>query len=342
MAENKLEGFEDLESGGGAAQKPGGAGLNDLLGKGEAGGAEGGDSELDSFFEDLSTIDDLEVAQEAPKPAPAAAAAPAAAPARARPEAPARAPRRPRAPARPGRLRKFVFYVTLLAVFGGGGYYVYTTYIAGEGKIPWPVFKLPELPRAAKVPQPFVPPPPPPVIRERPVIKPAKARPKPTGPGFSIQVATCFFDSCVQAYKNLLAEQNLTVRVKERMSQSQTLEVYSQTAFASQDVAQEAAERVNLENPMEGHAYVIQEGRVFRLSMGEFQDLARANAVRDGLTQRYGGQIVFAQRVKTVPYFLKALQAGYYPTRAEAEQAVERLRGVDRSLTGAFVVANPK
>ncbi|MFI5400973.1 MAG: SPOR domain-containing protein [SAR324 cluster bacterium] len=317
--------------------------MDDLLGKGGAGGTEGGDSELDSFFEDLSTIDDLEVAQEAPKPAAAEpAAAPAAAPARPRPEAPARAPRRPRTPAQPGRLRKFVFYLVLLAVFGGGGYYVYTTYIAGEGKIPWPVIKLPQLPHAAKVPQPFVPPPPPPVIRERPALRPKQAPPKPTGPGFSIQAATCFFDSCVQAYKNLLEQQHLTVRVKERMSQSQSLEVYSQTGFASQDVAQEAAERVNLENRMEGHAYVIQEGTVFRLSMGEFQDLARANAVRDGLNQHYGGQIVFAQRVKTARYSLKALQAGYYPTRAEAEQAVERLRSVDRSLTGAFVVANAK
>jgi sporulation related protein len=333
MAENKLEGFEDFDSAGAAGQKAGGGGLDDLLGKGEAGGTEGGDSELDSFFEDLSTIDDLEVAQEAPKPTPAAAPAAAAPP---RAEAP-RAPRRPRAPARPGRFRKFLFYLVLLAIFGGGGYYVYSTYIAGEGKIPWPVFKLPQQGAAPKE-QPVIPLP----ARVRPAMRPAKAPPKPTGPGFSIQAATCFFDSCVEAYKNLLEEQHLTVRVKVRLSQSQTLEVYSQTGFASRDVAQEAAERVNLENRMEGHAYVIEDGNAFRLSMGEFEDLARANAVRDGLNQRYGGQIVFAQRVKTVPYTLKTVQAGRYPTRAEAEQAVEHLRSLDRSLAGAFVVANEK
>jgi len=88
MAENKLEGFEDFDNVLGEGEgKEGGAAefageLDDLLGadapaEGAAGGAPAqSDSELDSFFEDLSTIDDLEVLQE--DEAPAAAAAPAA------------------------------------------------------------------------------------------------------------------------------------------------------------------------------------------------------------------------------------------------------------------------
>jgi hypothetical protein len=233
-------------------------------------------------------------------------------------------------------LRKILFYLVLLAVFGGGGYYVYVTYIVGEGKIPWPVIKLPERAPAPKVE------PAPPAREPHVAIKAAKAPPRPMGPGFGIQVATCFFDSCAEAYKSFLEEQKLTVRLKERMSQSETLEVFSQTGFALREVAQEAAERVNLDNRMEGHAYVIEEGKVFRLSMGAFQDLARANTVRDTLNQRYGGHIVFAQRVKAVPYTLKVVQAGRFPTRADAEREVERLRSLDRSLTGAFVIANEK
>ena len=342
MAENKLEGFEDFDNAGGGGAKAGGGELDDLLGKGDAGG-ESGDSELDSFFEDLSTIDDLEVAQEAPKPAPAAAPAAAAPPPPPKQEAaPAPRPKKPKAPAQPGRLRKILLYVVLLAVFGGGGYYVYITYIAGEGKIPWPVFKTAEKRPNPMMETPVVPEEPKPAPKPHPVARPVKAPPKPMGPGFGIQVATCFFDSCVDAYRNLLEEQNLKVSVKEKMSQSETLEVYSQTAFASRDVAQEAAERVNLENRLEGHAYVLEEGKTFRLSMGAFQDLARANAVKDSLNQRYGGQIVFGQRVKSVPYTLKVVQAGRYPTRADAEQAVEQLRTVDRSLAGAFVIANEK
>lgn len=340
MAENKLEGFEDFDNSAGGGQKAGGASgeLDDLLGKGEpAAAGEGGDSELDSFFEDLSTIDDLEVAQEQPKPAAAAPAAAAPPPRQEAAPAP-RAPRKPRAPAQPGRLSKIFLYLVLLAVFGGGGYYVYITYIAGDQKIPWPVFKIePKVAPKPRIEEPALLP-----SRPRTTVRPEKAPPRPTGPGFGIQIATCFFDSCVEAYKNLLEEGHYPVRVNERMSQSETLEVYSQTAFASRQAAQEAAERVNLENRLEGHAYVIEEGRAFRLSMGAFQDLTRANVVKDTLNQRYGGQIVFGHRLKTVPYALKVVKSGAYPTRADAEQALEKLRAMDRSLAGAFVVPNEK
>jgi hypothetical protein len=343
MAENKLEGFEDFDSSAGGAPKASAAGgeLDELLGKGEpAAAGEGGDSELDSFFEDLSTIDDLEVAQEQPKPAPAApaAAAPAPPPPRQQAAAPApRAPRRPRAPAQPGRMRRFLLQLALLAVFGGAGYYFYVTYIAGEAQIPWPVFKAqPQLP-LPRVEEPAPPPP-----RPAAPARPARLPPRFTGPGFGIQVATCFFESCVDAYKALLSAEHFSLRIKERRSQSQSLEVFSQTAFASRQVAEEAAERVNLENRQEGNAYVIEDGGNFRLSMGAFQDLGRANVVRDTLNQRYGGQIVFGQRLKSVPYVLKVLSTGIYPTRADAEQAVEKLRAMDRSLAGAFVVPNEK
>jgi hypothetical protein len=346
MAENKLEGFEDFDTGAGGAAKPSAAAgeLDELLGKGEpAGGGEGGDSELDSFFEDLSTIDDLEVAQEQPKPeaaapaAPAPAAAAAAAP-KAQAAAPApRAPRAPRAPSQPGRMRKMLLQLALLAVFGAAGYYFYVTYIAGEGQIPWPVFKAQPRVALPRVEEPAPPPP-----RPEAPARPLRVTPRFTGPGFGIQVATCFFESCVGAYKGLLSEAHLSVRIKERRSQSESLEVYTQTAFASRQVAQEAAERVNLENRLEGNAYVVEEGGSFRLSMGAFQDLGRANAVKDNLNQRYGGQIVFAHRLKSVPYVLKVLSTGVYPTRAAAEQAVEKLRAMDRSLAGVFVIPNEK
>ena len=234
-------------------------------------------------------------------------------------------------------MRKLLLQLALLAVFGGAGYYFYVTYIAGEAQIPWPVFKA--QPRVALPPveQPAPPPP-----RPQGPARPVRMAPKFTGPGFGIQVATCFVESCVDAYKGLLHEAHMSVRIKERRSQSESLEVYSQTAFASRQVAQEAAERVNLENRLEGNAYVIEEGGSFRLSMGAFQDLGRANVVKDTLNQRYGGQIVFSHRIKSVPYVLKVLTTGVYPTRTEAEQAVEKLRAMDRSLAGAFVIPNAK
>lgn len=344
MAENKLEGFEDFDNitagGQGAAKAGGTAGeLDDLLGK-EGAPPEGGESELDSFFEDLSTIDDLEVMQEEEKPAPAAPA-PAAAPPPPKEERAAPAPKpkpvkKPKAPGKPGRLRRIILFLVLAGVFGAGGYYVYTTYIAGEGKIPWPTFdtsklfpKKPE-PKPVEV-APTVPPPPKPVAPKPP--------PPHKGPWFGIQVATCFFDSCVTAYKDVLvAHKYKDVRTVERTGRTEVLEIYSQTAFTDRQAAQDLADKINRENRLEGNAYVLEEGRAFRISMGSFTDLSRANVVKDALNQRYHGEVVFGQRIKAMPYTLKAVIAGRYPSRAEAEKALTALRRLDRAMDGAFII----
>jgi hypothetical protein len=348
MAENKLEGFEDFdnilsEGEGGAAGVSGQ--LDDVLGKEGGGGAGGGgDSELDSFFEDLSTIDDLEVVQEEkPAAAPAPAAAAAAPVERERPAPKPKAAKPPRAKGKPGRLRKLIVYLLLLGVFGGGGYWFYLTYIAGEGKLPWPTIDTESLfPKKAHKPEA---PPPPPVVEHAPRVAPRPEPPPPVhkeykGPTFGIQVATCVFDSCVAAYRALLQEHNHRVTLKERSAQTEALEIYSRTAYTRRQSAQDMAERINREHQLEGHAFVVEEGNAFRISMGTFTDLSRANAVKDNLNQRYGGEIVFSHRLKAVPYSLRVLITGRYPTRAEAERALDSLRKLDRGLAGAFIIPN--
>ena len=348
MAENKLEGFEDFDNimaEGQSAPQPGGAAgeLDDLLGKeGEAAG--GGESELDSFFEDLSTIDDLEVMQEDEKapaapPPPAAAAAPP--PPREEKAAPAPRPKpvkKPRAPGKPGRLKRLILFLVLAGIFGGGGYYVYTTYIAGEGKIPWPTFDTSALfPKKPPAPTPAVQPPAPP---PKPAVQRAAA-PRRVGPTYGIQVATCFFDSCVAAYQGVLkANKYRDVKLLERTGRTEVLEIYSQTAYSDRQTAQDLADKINRENRLEGNAYVLEEAKAFRISMGSFTDLSRANVVKDTLNQRYIGEVVFAQRLKALPYALKAIVTGKYPTRADAERALTELRRIDRGMDGAFIVQN--
>ncbi|MCH8884508.1 MAG: hypothetical protein IIA41_13555, partial [SAR324 cluster bacterium] len=153
MAEEELDGFDNLddlfsEEGGGDAAAGGGE-LDELLGDtpgGEAGGGAGGetsDSELDSFFEDLSTIDDLEVAQDEAPPAeePAAIAAPAAAAAAVAVAATA-AETAPKPAAKPAKdkpkksfMRRAVMLLIPLAVIGGAFYWFF---IPSE-EVPWEV-----------------------------------------------------------------------------------------------------------------------------------------------------------------------------------------------------------
>jgi TolB-like protein len=82
----------------------------------------------------------------------------------------------------------------------------------------------------------------------------------------------------------------------------EVLEVYSHTTFESRDAAERAADRVNRENRMEGHAVVIADGTTFRISMGHFSDLGRANLIQDSLNQRWQGEVFFTARIKSVLY----------------------------------------
>jgi hypothetical protein len=383
MAENKLEGFEDFDNILGEGEGGGGEGgatefageLDDLLGAG-AGTAEGGgegeappesDSELDSFFEDLSTIDDLEVlqeeepaaaaAEEAPAPeageeeevpAPAARAAPAAERAR-----PARQPRekKPR-----GFFGRLIRWIVLLAILGGGGYFVYQFFFP-DLQPPWQVMeeqkgKLISMveERLRKPPPPPKPevtplPPPPPAVmqpRPRPTPRPEARKPAPpkeSGP-WSIQVATCFFPSCLDSYRGYLESQKRSVIVRDRTSQSESLEIYSVSTWRERDEAQELSDRVNREHPLEGHAFIFREDGGYRISMGAFSDLARANIVKDTLNQQFRGEMIFATRVKAFPYKLQSVLTGRFPTRGAAEEALAALKNAEPRLKDAFVMRN--
>jgi hypothetical protein len=457
MAENKLEGFDDLMSEG-----QGGVGgeLDDILGAetGAGGGGGGGESELDSFFEDLSTIDDLEVMQEekpkkpaaaaAPPPAVEAPAAPKAAPAP-KAEKPKKAPKATKVRGPPGQfmktvkrlfllpllavkwiillplrvlqwlvrfggraLKRFFLLGVILAVFGGGGYYVYTHYIAGEEDLPWqtaatklegvkPMWNRavaftksvwvaagdfwtrkikPQLPGWKEIsgklpawetishtaqewwkkamayipsiktdsffpkkPEPKVAPKPPP--RPAPVvIRPVEPEfvepPRPhRGPWYGIQVATCFFDSCVSEVRGLLQANRLgNIVTRERSGRKDVLEVASRTVFTDRTAAEDLVERINQENRMEGSAYVQDARGGYRISMGSFPDLERASAVKDYLNQRYYGEAIFEHQLKSVPFKLRTILAGRYPTKLDAERALSGLRLAEPGLDSAAVV----
>ncbi|HKI98717.1 MAG TPA: hypothetical protein VKB51_09615 [bacterium] len=388
MAENKLEGFEDFdnilgeagaagESGGGESDFAGE--LDDLLGS-EAGTAEataageeaeaGAESELDSFFEDLSTIDDLEVLQEeqpaeaAPAPempeeaeeeeeeAPAAPPPRAAAPERERP----RAAPRPKQKQERGFLGRWFRRLILLGLIFGAGYFVYQFFFP-DLKPPWQVMQQ-EKSKLVSVlqqkmqqppPQPVQPPPPPPppvAMQPRPKPKPRPkpmpkrpAPPREQGP-WSIQVATCFFPSCVDSFRSYLEEQKRSVLVRDKVSQSESLEIYSLSTWQDRDLAQALVDRINREQPMEGHAFLFREQGGYRISMGAFADLGRANIVKDALNQQYVGQVAFATRVRAFPYKVQSILTGRYPNRDAANNALAALKNAEPRLKDAFVTRN--
>ncbi|MDH4225584.1 MAG: SPOR domain-containing protein [Deltaproteobacteria bacterium] len=241
MAEDQLDGFEDLDNLFG--EDAGAAGGDDAFGGdmdsilGDAGGSGGGgaadfgddlgldsgppagggggggaseDSELDSFFEDLSTIDDLEVIDEVPPPAAAApprAAEPPpvkAAPAP-KPPKPAKVKKvkPPRAPGQGGFTKKVSMALAALLLLGGGLYIAMLMFFPSE-EIPWKnveqdslpggetaldealkiISKLPVFGKKEETPEiadqtPPPPPGPPPVTKGKPVPQLKSVRPAP-------------------------------------------------------------------------------------------------------------------------------------------------------------------
>ncbi|MBI4082001.1 MAG: hypothetical protein HY423_05265 [Candidatus Lambdaproteobacteria bacterium] len=368
MAEkNELEGFEDLdkmfqegEASGGAADQFS-KDLDNLLGEtgaeaaapaapGAAGaaataGAPGGDSELDSFFEDLSTIDDLEVQEEKAAPKAPAAPEPQAAPPPPKAEAKPRRVEKPKPKPRGeraggGMLRKLVAALLLIGLFGAG--YAAYVFLFPKIELPWEVFEpAPKKAPPAVIEVPPPPPPPPPVVVQPPPPPPvAKPAPKPVGPGYGIQVATCFFDSCTAEFGQLLKRNALSVTTQQRRASNEGLELYTRTLFENRERVRLLAERINLENRLEGHAYVMEDAGGYRISMGTFGDLTRANVVKDSLNQMLSGSAVFATRVRKFPYTLTAIVGGRFPSRTAAERGLQRLRKVDERFAGAFIVAH--
>ncbi|MDH5751956.1 MAG: hypothetical protein OEZ59_06020 [Deltaproteobacteria bacterium] len=220
MTENKLEGFEDFENILGDADSGGDAelsgGLDDILG--DSGGAppgtamEEGDSELDSFFEDLSTIDDLEVLQDEEEMVPAPEGpmeqahadedeeeeeeyepAPAVQKEKAKPAKAAKPAKEKTGPGFITRTFKRIVLLTLLAVVGYAAYWVFTLVFFSEGEAPkeWGVEEVvkdvekavkeltpPEKPPVAEAP-PELPPEPPPQLEPEP---PPRPKPRPSAP----------------------------------------------------------------------------------------------------------------------------------------------------------------
>ena len=339
--DNLLDGDEGGESGGEFSEE-----LDNLLG-GDAdaggGGDEAGDSELDSFFEDLSTIDDLEVmqdeegeAEEAPAAA-AAAAAPAARAAAPAKEKPKKAPKKKKEGG--GGFRRFIVLLLTLGILGGGAYAIYI-FLFPEFEMPWPVTQeQPAAPKMEPPPPRPAPAPMPAVVAPQPEPEPVKPPPPPhRGPWFGIQVATCFFQSCVDNFTGVLKRNGLSVRYTQRTGTQQTLELISRTAFLEMTAAVEYAERINREHRLEGHAFPTQDGENFRISMGNFSDLDRANVVKDALNQKYQGEILFATRLVTKPYRLRTIAGGRFPSRAAAEAQLSKMRENDPRLRGAFII----
>jgi len=155
---------------------------------------------------------------------------------------------------------------------------------------------------------------------------------------FAIQVAMCFLSACVSEFQEKLSQQNLAMRVEERAATQETIEVYSETAFATQDEAAALADSINREFRMRDQVYVFSDSNEFHISMGSFADLARAESFKDVLNQRFQDRATFAPRIRSSDYMMQVIMAGSFTSRRLAEAALATLIAADTVFAESYVV----
>jgi cell division septation protein DedD len=296
------------------------ADLEDIMGgdledDGDDGG--GDDNELDSFFEDLSSIEDLDedggdddmdmdvdAFDDEPDPAPAAAA-PAAAKA-----APAAAPQAEAAEPKSGGgiFKKLVKLLVVLLVVGGSGFGAWWFWLSDDAGIFEETGQLEEElvnkeaeakgANALVVEAPPVTPPAP-IVIEKPKPKP-KPQPKPkkvkkvkAAPGgkYLVQVASCTFDDCREQFSRAIRRKGFPVHYSGDAKKFEFIELLSRQVY-SRPEADRLIEIINQKNKWAGFATVVKKPNGFLITMGTFPHLERAKEVKFQLEKLFPNEEV--------------------------------------------------
>ncbi len=289
-----------------------------------------GDSELDSFFEDLSTIDDLEVKDEEPaaeEPAQEVADEPV--------EDFAEEPEPAAEPEEPKEKKPILIPAIISAVVGLilGGIVNVVFWLMQPSEPMEPVVEVTTIPTTTLAPQIVT------VIVTTTLPPAPVAPPPPPAPPklYFVQVANCIYRECVDDYRFLLKRYGYQAVVKKQSERTPMTEVISQQVLGEEETAR-WVERINRENALPGQAFRKEAGSRYRVTMGLFPDLDTAIRVKTSLNQLYVRQLVFdAKRAEQVIDYSK-IRVGGVDNREEAVQLQRILRQKDDRLKGAFVV----
>ncbi|MDT8445588.1 MAG: SPOR domain-containing protein [bacterium] len=325
--------------------------LDDALGDddggsgGGGGGGESGDSELDSFFEDLSSIEDMDSdggGGSAPSPAAPAQAAPQAAAA----AAPAAAP----AAAKSGGKGKWIVLILLILIGAGGGAGWY--FFMNEPETPvmdemppmesefkeevvrmeQPKIKL-EMPKFKKQL------PPPVMVEPEPAQEPPPVQAMPAKPRaqYLIQVATCSFENCKEDYADAIRKKGEPVFTQQVGEKFDFIELITGDVYNYRD-AKQLADQINRINSKPGQASVASQSNGYRITMGTFPALDRAKDLKFYLEKELQkDKVRFNLEHVRKDYDSIKVYAGPYDSRGEAKKVLAQLRK-DPDYSGSFLV----
>ena len=170
--------------------------------------------------------------------------------------------------------------------------------------------------------------------------KDSKPKPKPKTKKLSylIQVVSCISQECVDESRLQLSSLGFKSRVRTTSVSSGIAEVLSSKVLGDEDSTM-MVKKINSNNPLAGHAYRKSVKNGFLVSLGMFPDLETANRVRTYLNQAFKKQIFFNIQRSTQKIRYQKIQIGEFKSKKDAENLSNRLKQNNPDFQGAFVIS---
>ncbi len=346
MAEDDLDfGDDDLELDDDSGDDFAGE-LDDMMGDDELGGDAGGgsdsDSELDSFFEDLSSIEDMDDSgggdegdaeeadfsppdeEEDEGPAPAKKAK--------------KEKKPPKEKGEGGGKLKFIIPIIVL-LLGGGGFGGYWFFLRTPEMVPpaTVVEKQPVPTVAMPAEQPIK-------VEQQPIQRilpapeiPVLAKLATQQRSYLIQVAKCSYDACKEEYINALRDEGEPVYQKTDGEKYDFIELVSRQVYG-RERAQSIINNINRQNKMAGNASIKNQSNGYRITMGTFPALDRAKEIKFHVEKMFPKkELSFNLEHVRKDYTATKVYAGPYESRREAKNVLRALKKKPR-YRGAFLI----
>ena len=172
----------------------------------------------------------------------------------------------------------------------------------------------------------------------KPKLQKTKPKPRTKKLSYYIQVVSCISKECVDESRLKLSMLGFKSRVSNYSVSSGMAEVLSSNALGDEESAI-IVKKINSKNPLAGHAYRKSVKNGFLVSLGLFPDLETANRVRTYLNQAFKKQIFFNIQRSTQKIRYQKIQIGEFKSKRDADNLRNRLKKNNTDFQGAFVIS---
>ena len=341
MAEEKIDGLEGLDDFGDDFSEQ----LDAFM---ESEGEDESDSELDSFFEDLSTIDDLEGDEEAEveedkKDPDTNEDVKDSSKDIEETETVAKSEEIPEELEGKQKKKKVTFFDTFpikSAIVSGT-----TGLFLGIITIAVLYYNAPNLEKPEREIANVLPPKTPTKVEKirKPKQKNTSSLPKKTGAkpkakrfNYYVQVVSCISQECVDESRLQLKNLGHESEVWTTNKKSKIAELITTKILAEEDSAK-FVKKINNINSMAGHAFRKSVKNGFQISLGLFPNLKTANMVRTHLNKQFKDQLFFKIQSTTQKTQYKIVQIGGIKSKTEAQKLRDQLKNNIPDFQEAFV-----